>query len=329
MSDSLASMATFVRIAEMKSFSAAANQLGMSGPAVSKALARLERRLGVRLLNRTTRKVSLTDDGRAFFDRCRQILTDVQDAEELLTSRRVSPRGRLRVQMPVGFGRRVVLPALPDFLARHPELTIDVELSDRIVDLAEEGLDVAIRIGEIPDSRVIAKKLCVIRFVTCASPTYLARHRAPRTPEDLQNHLCLPYWVPQTGRYREWHFARDGTPFSLLVTGRLNINNSEALIDAAVAGAGIVSVATFLAAQAVSAGELKVVLREYVTDGPPVSVVYLPNRHLSARVRTFLEFLSTLIPDDPPWDQAVLRNRAPISARASGGRAHRASGARL
>jgi LysR family transcriptional regulator, regulator for bpeEF and oprC len=306
MVESLASIATFVRIAETKSFSAAAQQLGMSGPGVSKAIARLERRLGVRLLNRTTRKVSLTDEGQAFLDRCRQILIDVQDAEELLVSRQVSPRGRLRVQMPVGFGRRVILPALPDFLARYPELAIDIDLSDRIVDLVEEGLDVAIRIGEIPDSRVIARKLCVLRFVTCAAPSYLARHGEPRTPDDLRQHRCLPYWVPQTGRHREWLFARDGATFTLPVTGRLNINNSEALIDASAAGAGLVMVATFLAAEAVAAGKLRVVLSDYITEGPPVSVIYLPHRHLSARVRAFLDFLSALVPDQPPWDRAVL-----------------------
>ena len=171
MIESLGLITTFVRIAETKSFSAAAHQLGLSAPAVSKALARLERRLGATLLNRTTRKVSLTDDGQAFLERCRQILTDVQDAEELLTSRRISPRGRLRAQMPVGFGRRVIVPALPEFLARHPELAIDIELSDRMVDLAEEGLDVAIRIGELADTRTIAKELYRIRFVTCAAPT--------------------------------------------------------------------------------------------------------------------------------------------------------------
>src|SRR6266513_383262 len=305
MIESLGLITTFVRIAETKSFSAAAHQLGLSAPAVSKALARLERRLGATLLNRTTRKVSLTDDGQAFLERCRQILTDVQDAEELLTSRRISPRGRLRAQMPVGFGRRVIVPALPEFLARHPELAIDIELSDRMVDLAEEGLDVAIRIGELADTRTIAKELYRIRFVTCAAPSYLARHGVPRTPEDLAQHACLPYWIPKTGRYREWHFARGGIKFSVPVTGRLNINAAEALIDAAVAGGGIVAVATFLAVDAVRSGKLTVVLRDYITDGPVVSVV-LPDRNLSARLRTFLAFLMALIPPVAPWDDAVI-----------------------
>lgn len=305
MLDSLTSIAMFVRIAETRSFSAAAHQLGISAPAVSKGLARLEQRLGVRLLNRTTRKVSLTDDGQAFLDRCRQILADAQDAEDLLTRRRVALSGRLRVQMPVGFGRVVVLPSLPRFLEAHPELAIDVELSDRIVDLAEEGIDVALRIGDIPDSRLIARKIYAIRFVTCAAPAYLARHGTPSTPEDLHDHACLPYWLPATGRYRPWWFARDGVPFSLPVTGRLNINHSEALIDAAVEGAGIVTVATFLVAHALATGKLCVVLRDFATGGPPISAVYLPSRQLSLRVRAFLDFVTRLVPEPPPWDEVL------------------------
>jgi LysR family transcriptional regulator for bpeEF and oprC len=273
---------------------------------VSKALARLERHLGAKLLHRTTRRVALTDDGQVFLERCRRILEDVQEAEDLLTSRRLMPRGRLRVQMPLGFGRHVILPELPRFLASHPDLTVDVDLSDRVVDFADEGLDLAVRIGEIPDSRVIAKRIYNIRFVTCASPDYLARHGVPRKPEDLARHQCLPYWMPQLGRHREWPFAQRGVEFSVPVTGRLNINNSEALVDAAVGGAGIASVATFLAADAVKAGKLKVVLRNFVTVGPPVSVIYLPTRHLSVRVRAFLDFLATVVPEKPAWDRAVL-----------------------
>jgi LysR family transcriptional regulator for bpeEF and oprC len=208
--------------------------------------------------------------------------------------------------MPLGFGRHVVLPRLPDFLARYPELTVDVDLSDRIVDFAEEGLDVAVRIGEIADSRVIARKIYDIRFVTCASPAYLARHGVPKKPEDLAKHQCLPYWMPQVGRHREWPFAHRGVRFSATVSGKLNVNNSEALVDAAIRGHGIVSVATFLAHDAVKAGQLKVVLPDFVTSGPPVSVVYLPSRHLSARVRAFLDFLQAVVPERPEWDRRVL-----------------------
>jgi LysR family transcriptional regulator for bpeEF and oprC len=306
MIENLSSILAFVRVAETRSFQSAANQLGMSGPAVSKSIAKLERHLGAKLFHRTTRSVALTDDGQAFLERCRRILEDVQEAEELLTSRRLTPRGRLRVQMPLGFGRHVVLPMLPRFLSSYPDLAVDVDLSDRIVDFADEGLDLAVRIGEIADSRVIARKIYDIRFVTCASPEYLKKHGTPRKPEDLAKHQCLPYWMPQVGRHREWPFAHQGVRFSVAVPGKLNINNSEALIDAAVNGAGIVSVATFLAAEAVKAGKLKVVMRDFVTLGPPVSAVYLPSRHLSARVRAFLDFLAAVVPAEPEWDRAVL-----------------------
>lgn len=305
-----ASIAIFVRIAETLSFKSAANQLGMSGPAASKAIARLERHLGARLFHRTTRSVALTNDGRVFLERCQRILEDMQEAEDLLTSRRLTLRGRLRVQMPLGFGRHVVLPEIPGFLSSYPDLAVDVDLSDRIVDFADEGLDLAVRIGEITDSRVIAKRIYTIRFVTCASPAYLARHGVPRKPEDLARHRCLPYWLPQIGKHREWPFGQRGVGFHTAVTGRLNINNSEALVDAAIGGAGICSVATFLAADAVKAGKLKVVMKNFVTDGPPVSAVYLPSRHLSARVRAFLDFLATVVPDEPSWDRAVLGRRS-------------------
>ncbi len=298
MLENLGSIALFVRLADTRSFSVAARQLGMSVPGASKSFARLEARLGVRLLNRTTRKVSLTDDGEAFLQRCRQILLEVQEAEDVLSSRRVSLAGRLRVQMPVGFGRVVVLPALPRFLAAHPQLSIDIDMSDRVVDLAEEGIDVSLRIGEVPDSRVIARRIWSIRFVACAAPDYLARRGTPATPEDLLSHDCLPYWLPRAGRYRPWLFARDGVALPIAVSGRLNINNSEALIDLAVAGAGIVFVSTFLAAQAVDAGKLRVVLDDFATEGPPVSAIYLPSRQLSSRVRAFVELVAALVPED-------------------------------
>lgn len=306
MIENLADLGMFVRLADSGSFKATAHQLDISGPAVSKAIARLERHLGVKLFNRTTRRVALTNDGHAFLERCRRILDDVQEAEEVISSRRLALRGRLRVQMPLAFGRLVVLPKIPEFLASHPDLTVDVDLSDRVVDFADEGLDLAIRIGDIPDTRMIARKLYDIRFVTCASPRYLAKHGTPKKPEDLERHHCLTYWMPQVARHREWPFAHRGVRFSTRLQGRLNINNSEALVDAAIAGEGIVSVATFLAVDAVKAGKLKVVMPDFVTLGPPVSVVYLPTRHLAARVRVFLDFLATVVPDNPSWDRAVL-----------------------
>lgn len=293
----------FVCVGDSKSLTAAAERLGLSASAVSKAISRLEVELGQRLIHRTTRKITLTDEGLTFLDRCRQILGEVEDAETTIALAGATPRGRLRVQMPIGFGRIVVAPALADFAKRYPELVLDVELSDRIMDIANEGKDAAIRIGDLPDSRVIARKLCELRFVTCASPEYLAIHGVPKIPEDLLHHRCLGYLIPQTGQYREWVYKKkDGKAYIHAVSGGLNINSAESLLDATISGAGLAMMATFVVADAVRAGKLQIVLRDYVAVGPTVSVVYLPNKHMSPRVRAFVDFLTSLVPASPHWD---------------------------
>ena len=304
-SDAMQGISVFVRVAESRSFTAAAGKLGITPSGASKAVTRLEDRLGVRLVHRTTRSVSLTDDGTAFYERCRQILSELEDAEAAVTRRRTKPRGRLRVQMPVAFGQRIVVPLLAQFVELYPELVIDAELSDRSPDLADEGLDVAIRIGDLGDTRVVARKLCDLRFVTVASPLYLQRHGEPGTPDDLERHRCLMYYLPHTHRYREWHFSTNGAPYSRSFAGSLNLNNSPALLDAAIAGAGVANVSTFIAYDAIRAGMLKVILRDYVGVGPAVWAIYLQRRHLSPRVQAFVQFLVARIPSLPAWDAAA------------------------
>lgn len=303
--DNLNTITVFVRVAESRSFTAAAHRLGISASGVSKSVSRLEEELGVRLVNRTTRKVSLTEDGVSFFERCRQILYEIEEAETALTRARAAPRGKLRVQMPVSFGRRVIIPALADFIARYPELVVDVELSDRVPDLTEEGLDAVVHIGEPGDTRLVARRLCAIRHATCAAPEYLRRYGEPATPDELDKHRCLAYTYPHTGGYRDWQFSYNGKRFSKVVSGSLNVNNSESLLEMAIAGAGIAAIGTFITAEAIAAGKLKIILRDYIADGPTVSVLYLPNRHMSPRVRTFVDFLGDLVPPDPPWDRLL------------------------
>lgn len=304
-SDSIQGISVFVRVAEARSFTVAARKLGITPSGASKAITRLEDRLGVRLVHRTTRSVSLTDDGTAFYDRCRQILGELEDAEAAVTRRRARPGGRLRVQMPVGFGQRILVPLLAQFVEQYPELVIDAELSDRDPDLADEGLDAAVKIGDLGDARLIARRLCDLRFVTVASPQYLERYGEPRTPDELEHHRRLVYYIPHTHRYREWHFSSDGVPYSRAYTGTLNLNNSQALLEAAIAGAGVANVSTFIAHDAVRAGTLKAILRDHVGVGPAVWVVYLERRHLSPRVQAFVQFLTDRIPALPAWD-AVL-----------------------
>lgn len=301
--ENLNALRVFVRVAETRSFTEAAKRLGLTSSAVSKAITRLEQELDVRLLQRTTRSVGLTNDGASFFEHCVQVLAQIEDAENALNRATSSPHGRLRVHMPVGFGRRVIVPALSRFIQQNPDLVLDAELSDRSVDLAYEGIDAAVHIGELADARLIARKLCNLRFVACASPEYLARHGTPKTPEELDQHHCLAYVLMHTGRYRDWQFVKDGKAYPKSVSGRLNINNAESLLEAACSGLGIAMISNFIAADAIRDGRLRCVLTDYVGIGPQVSVVYLPSRNLSPKVRIFVNFLRELIPGDPDWDK--------------------------
>ena len=291
----LNALLVFARVAETRSFTVAAQRLGLTASAVSKSVARLEQELGVRLLQRSTRLVGLTDEGAGFFERCRHILAEIDDAESAVTLSAANPHGRLRVQMPVGFGRRVVVPKLLDFAKQYPDLAIDAELSDRVADLAYEGLDAIVQIGAVSDSRVVARELCRLSFAACASPQYLAEHGEPQTPEDLDRHECLTYLLPVTGEARDWVFARNGQAIPRKVSGRLNINNAESLLEAAVAGAGIAMISNFIAADALREGRLRRILTNYVVQGPPVHVVFLPRRNLSAKVRAFIDFLTVIV----------------------------------
>ena len=307
--DNLNAITVFVRIGETRSFTLAARRIGITPSAASKSVSRLERELGVRLVNRTTRTVSLTSDGATFFIRCRQILADIEEAQIVLTRASTVPRGKLRVQIPVGFGRRVIVPALADFIARYPELIIDIELSDRGVDLAEEGLDAVVRIGDLPDSRLIARKLCETYFVTCAAPEYLRHHGEPKTPDDLEKHRCLTYVSPQTGHVTNWRFTHKGKHFSKTINGILNMNSVESILDVAVAGAGIITLSNFVVADAIRAGKLKLILRDYIARESVISIVYLPNRQMSSRMQAFVSFLSDLVRVDGPWNRILWSSR--------------------
>ena len=298
-------IANFVRVAEARGFTAAARLQGISTAAVSKSVTRLENRLGVKLLNRNTRSVSLTDDGEMYYLRCRDVLSDLEHAEAAVTRASVSPRGKLRVQAPMGLGRRVVMPSLSALTRRYPLLSIDMDLSDRTPDLAVEGIDAMLRVGPPADTRVIARELSRIHFVTCASPAYLQAHGAPQTPADLVRHNCLAYVVPQTGRYHEWEFDDRGRRLHYDPVGTLNVNSAEALLDAVLSGAGIARVASFVAADEVRKGRLQLVLAGYIAPGPHIYLVYLQNRHLSPRVRVFADLMDQVLPPVPPWETAM------------------------
>lgn len=286
------SLRVFVRVAQLRSFKAAGANLGLTSSAVSKAITRMETELGVGLLQRTTRSVGLTEDGALFFENCKQILEEIDNAEALLSRATAGPYGRLRVHMTEGYGRRVVFPELHRFLDSFPSLTLSVEMSDRIIDMANEGFDVDIRIGDIADSRLVARHLGNVAFVTCASPAYLKRRGEPRTPDDLDFHNCLIYSHIHTGRPREWRFRANGRVFVKHVSGSLHANNSESLMVAAASGLGIVHVSEFIARDVIATGKLRRVLKRYAAPGPPVHAVYLRAMNVSPKVRAVVDFLA-------------------------------------
>jgi len=289
--ENLTGVLAFVRAAEVRSFTGAARVLGITPSGVSKAISRLEAHFGVRLLQRTSRSVTLTTEGAAFYDRCRQIVADLQTAEQSLSAAREAPRGRLRVTMPVALGRGHIARLLPGFLHRHPEVTIEANATDRIVDLAEEGFDVALRLGRPPDSRLVARRLIGGTQVTCASPAYLAARGEPATPEALAEHDCTRFVVPSSGVVREWVFRRDGVTFEVPVTGRLTFNQSECLVEAACAGAGIIQISSYVTGQAIAQGRLLPILTGFAVESPELWALYPQNRHATPRVRAFVDYL--------------------------------------
>ncbi len=301
--DHLAGIAVFARVAERGSFTAAARDLDLSKSAVSKQVARLEERLGARLLHRTTRRLHLTEVGQAYFDRARQIIADAEEAERAVTRLHAEPRGRLRINAPMSFGIRHLGPALPGYMTRYPDVSVDLELNDRQVDLIEEGFDLAVRISQLSDSTLIARKLSPCGFAVAATTDYWNRHGRPHHPDELANHACLLYdYLPAPG---EWRFQGPDEAFSMRVSGPLKSNNGEALLEAALAGLGVAMLPTFIIGEALCDGRLECVLGDFQIAGTHAYAVWPQSRHLSAKVRTFVDFLVEQFGPDPYWDKFV------------------------
>lgn len=301
--DQATEMVIFVRAVEGGSFSAAARSLELTPSAVSKQIRRLEDRLGVRLFNRTTRRIRLTEAGRAYYERCARIIGEIREAEEAVTSLSHSPRGTLRVCATVAFGRVEVLPLINHFLLRYPELGMEVDLTDRPVDLVEEGLDVAIQWREqMDDPSLIARRLAVNRRIICAAPDYLRRHGTPASPEDLQHHNCLT--LNEVSQFNDWEFedAERGRRI-LHVRGSFRANTADALYEAARAGVGLARLSTWLVASDIRSGALMAVLPEYRHEQSAYYVVYPHRRHLSPKVRAFVDFLVEQFTPVPPWER--------------------------
>jgi DNA-binding transcriptional LysR family regulator len=299
--DRVTSLSVFVKVVEGSSFAAAARHFGLSPAMVSKHINALEERLGARLLNRTTRQVSPTEIGREFYERSTRILADLDEAEQAASALQATPKGLLRLNGPLTFGIRHLAPAIVDYLAACSEAEIDVTLSDRVVDLVDEGFDLAIRIARLADSSLIARRIAPCRIVACAAPAYLKKYGAPRRPAELAAHNCLGY--SYAALRNEWRFTGPDGVESVCVAGRLNANNDDVLRLAALRGEGIVIQPTLLIGDDLASGELLPILPGFVPDELVIQAVYLHSRHLSVKVRSFIDFLVARFGQDPEWDR--------------------------
>jgi len=301
--DRITSMQAFVSVATQGGFSAAARSLRLSQTMVTKHVVALEERLGVKLFRRTTRTVTLTEAGRRYLESCERILGEIEDAEEAAVADHLEPRGLLKLAVPVVFGAREIAPLLGDFGRLHPAVTIDLGLNDRVVDLVDEGWDMAVRIGVLKDSTLVARRLAPCHVVQCASPDYLSRRGTPRSIADLAGHDCLGYTLPSPAAAERWHLGHNGEVV-VPIEPKLRANNGEALRAAAVAGLGIISQPTFIVGDDIRAGRLTISRLEH----PPmralgVHAVTPPGRNPPAKVKAFSEFLALRFWPEPLWDR--------------------------
>jgi LysR family transcriptional regulator for bpeEF and oprC len=291
--DQLFCIRVFVRVVELGSFARASEALDIARPRATHAVAALEKRLGVRLLNRTTRQLSLTEDGRVYYNGCLRMLSELAEAEDQLSSSQSSPRGRLCVSVPTSLIHTVFLSSLPKFLARYPELQVEFVVTDRPVNLVQEGIDCAVRGSELPDdSTLVARHVLRTRFLTCASPEYFAARGTPLTIAALADHECVRFISPSTGRVWDWQFKRGEAEESYTPRGRLGVTSLEAAGAAASYGIGIAQVPEVVVVPLLQSGRLKPVLLEWAAPAPPLKVVYPSNRYLTAKVRVFANFVA-------------------------------------
>lgn len=296
-------MRVFTRVAERGSFAQAADELDISRAAASAHVAALEKHLGARLLHRTTRRVSLTAEGSDFLQRARRILDELRAAEESLRDTRSKPQGRLRVDVPVMFGRYLLLPALSEFARRYPLIELDLRLNDRVVDLVADQVDVAVRVGPVKQSGLVARRISQVHVVTCASPGYLLEHGEPQAPGDLPQHRLLGL-TSASGASPDWNFPPPYTSRRLKLHFSMLFNTAEGPVVAAAAGLGITRTVDLIIAEYVARGELRLILQDYVVPGPPISLVYPSAGHQAAKVRVFSDFAADLLRN---WHEVVRR----------------------
>ncbi|KAF1014754.1 MAG: HTH-type transcriptional regulator DmlR [Stenotrophomonas maltophilia] len=296
----LQAMAVFVQVVDAGGFTRAAETLKLPKATVSTLIQALETSLAATLLNRTTRRVSVTAEGAAYYERCVRILAEVRDADDSLSRTRLRPSGRLRMDAPTGLANDVLVPALPDFLARYPEIQLELGCSDRQVDLVEEGVDCVIRgWRQLADSNLVARRIGTMQYATCASPGYLQAHGRPLHPHDLVQHRCINYFSVRSGRAFDWYFARGSERLQFALPSQMALSDSYAYTAAGAAGLGIVQMARFLMDAMIADGRLLPVLEDWTKEPLPIHVVYPQNRHLSAKVRVFVDWAAALFAAHP------------------------------
>ncbi len=293
--DQLVCMRSFVRVADLHSFTRAADALGVSRAVVSTHVAELERHLRCQLFHRTTRRVGLTSDGAEYLARCQRILAELEAADEALRGARLSVQGRLRVDVPVVFGRALLLPALPKFTARYPDLQLEVQFNDRVIDLIAEEVDLVVRVGAVREPHLVARRVVTTRLLTCAAPEYLRAHGGIATPEELRRHKLVGHLAAGSRRAHKWLFQRGTARKQLSLPFNVAFNSVEAQITAAIRGAGVVQTMDLVVAEALATGRLEVVLRDWSAPGAPISVVCRSALRDSPKIRVFADFATELL----------------------------------
>ncbi|MGY6248612.1 LysR family transcriptional regulator [Bosea thiooxidans] len=285
----------YARVVECESFTQAAKALGLPRSSVSAAVATLEQRIGARLLHRTTRRVSATQDGLAFYEQCSRLVADVEETEALFRHSAASPAGRLRIDVPGRIGRLIIAPTLPDFLARYPEIDIDLSVTDRAANLIEDGIDCVLRVGPLSDSGLIARSVGELPLINVASPGYLAVYGTPEHPADLDGHKAVNYASPTTGRVEPWEWLEDGTLHTRPMPGRVTANSAEAYIACCLAGLGLIQIPAYDVAEHLTTGELVEVMPRHRAAPMPMTLLYPHRRHLSRRLQVFADWLVALL----------------------------------
>jgi LysR family transcriptional regulator for bpeEF and oprC len=304
-------MQVFTRVVETGALTRAADSLRLPKATATTLIQQLETELGVKLLNRTTRRVSVTTDGAAYYPRCVAILDQIRDTEESLAQHHATPAGRLRVEVPTLMARLVIVPALGSFFERYPNIDLELGCSERRADLVEEGIDCAVWSGELNDSTLIARRIGQLYFGTCASRAYLAKHGTPLHPHELSAHRCINHFSPRTGKIFDWVFAKDEARLQIPLRGDIALDDENAYVAAAESSLGIAQIPAFVLTDAIERGALELVLGDWFAEPAPLSVVYPQNRHLSSKVRVFVDWVAELFGEhDGIQLRSTLRRRA-------------------